>query len=189
VLCGLLLLLLAARHPGARYVTGETLRGALRQSPSKLQPIKLPPSRLDAHLSNNSAASGGLCRVEYSVRTYDGALAPACDPGVCRGRERLRLLRDMPQRRRWTHYDEAAYLARFSSGNISGWLQPPQVAYVKQLTAKQHSLGIYGAVGEIGVHHGKFFLPIVGNALAEEPAVAIDLFEEQQGINVDGSGG
>jgi hypothetical protein len=42
--------------------------------------------------------------------------------------------------------------------------------------------------GEIGVHHGKFLLPIVGAADARETAVAIDLFEQQQGQNLDGSG-
>jgi hypothetical protein len=58
---------------------------------------------------------------------------------------------------------------------------------VKAFSAKQHELGIYGSVGEIGVHHGKFLIPIVGNALAGEPAVALDLFEDQTG-NVDTSG-
>jgi hypothetical protein len=42
-------------------------------------------------------------------------------------------------------------------------------------------------VGEIGVHHGKFFLPIVGLSVREEPAIAMDLFEQQQ-HNFDGSG-
>jgi hypothetical protein len=58
---------------------------------------------------------------------------------------------------------------------------------VKALTAKQHELGIFGSVGEIGVHHGKFLIPIIGNALAGEPAVAMDLFEDQSS-NVDVSG-
>lgn len=66
-------------------------------------------------------------------------------------------------------------------------LQPRQIAFVKAFSAKQHELGIYGSVGEIGVHHGKFLIPIVGNALAGEPAVALDLFEDQTG-NVDTSG-
>lgn len=65
--------------------------------------------------------------------------------------------------------------------------QPRQIAFVKSLSAKQHELGIFGSVGEIGVHHGKFLIPIVGNALAGEPAIAIDLFEDQSS-NVDTSG-
>lgn len=67
-------------------------------------------------------------------------------------------------------------------------LQPRQIAFVRQLSRYQHQLGIFGSVGEIGVHHGKFLMPIVGNALTGEPAVAIDLFEDQQ-TNVDASGG
>lgn len=66
-------------------------------------------------------------------------------------------------------------------------LQPVQIRYVKKFTQKQHELGIYGAVGEVGVHHGKFLIPIVGNALVDEPAVALDLFEDQR-ANVDTSG-
>jgi hypothetical protein len=67
-------------------------------------------------------------------------------------------------------------------------MQTTQLDYVKTFTAKQHQLGIFGAVGEIGVHHGKFLIPIVGNALMEEPAVALDLFEDQS-ANIDTSGG
>lgn len=37
------------------------------------------------------------------------------------------------------------------------------------------------------MHHGKFLIPLVGNALRSEPAVAIDLFEDQS-ANVDTSG-
>lgn len=70
---------------------------------------------------------------------------------------------------------------------VHSFLQPRQISIVKAVTAKQHALGIYGAVGEIGVHHGKFLIPIVGNALSSEPAVALDLFEDQTG-NVDTSG-
>eukprot|EP00878_Enallax_costatus_P036297 GHUV01040725.1.p1 GENE.GHUV01040725.1~~GHUV01040725.1.p1 ORF type:complete len:133 (-),score=24.11 GHUV01040725.1:94-492(-) len=59
-------------------------------------------------------------------------------------------------------------------------LQAPQIEYVKAFTRRQHELGIYGTVGEIGVHHGKFLIPILGNALASEPAIAMDLFEDQE---------
>eukprot|EP00878_Enallax_costatus_P041637 GHUV01048466.1.p1 GENE.GHUV01048466.1~~GHUV01048466.1.p1 ORF type:complete len:179 (+),score=33.36 GHUV01048466.1:196-732(+) len=58
--------------------------------------------------------------------------------------------------------------------------QAPQIEYVKVFTRRQHELGIYGTVGEIGVHHGKFLIPILGNALASEPAIAMDLFEDQE---------
>ena len=51
----------------------------------------------------------------------------------------------------------------------------------------QEAPGPTGPVAEIGVHHGKFLIPLVGNALRAEPAVAIDLFEDQS-ANVDTSG-
>lgn len=57
------------------------------------------------------------------------------------------------------------------------------------MSAVQHELGIYGAVGEIGVHHGKFFAPIAGNAAPGEPLVAVDLFESQiENYDLSGSG-
>jgi hypothetical protein len=61
------------------------------------------------------------------------------------------------------------------------------VHYVRALSEFQHHLGLFGAVGEVGVHHGKFFMPIAGYALRAEPAVAMDLFEDQS-ANFDQSG-
>lgn len=59
--------------------------------------------------------------------------------------------------------------------------------YVRAFSEFQHHLGLFGAVGEVGVHHGKFFMPIAGYALRSEPAVAMDLFEDQS-ANFDQSG-
>eukprot|EP00958_Prasinococcus_capsulatus_P013486 scaffold1390_cov234-Prasinococcus_capsulatus_cf.AAC.1 len=44
------------------------------------------------------------------------------------------------------------------------------------------------AVGEIGVFHGRSFLPLWALREAHEPAVAVDLFEAQQASNQDASG-
>eukprot|EP00775_Hariotina_reticulata_P004385 gene4385-4639_t len=65
--------------------------------------------------------------------------------------------------------------------------QASQIGWVEDLSATQHDLGVFGTVAEIGVHHGKFFLPIMGFSAREEPAIALDLFE-QQGQNFDASG-
>jgi hypothetical protein len=62
-----------------------------------------------------------------------------------------------------------------------------QIPWIREFTKLQHSLEIYGTVGEIGVHHGKFLMPIVGYASKHEPAVAMDLFEDQKS-NIDKSG-
>ena len=58
---------------------------------------------------------------------------------------------------------------------------------VRIITKLQHKYGLLGAVGEFGVHHGKFWLPIAGFAYTAEPAVAVDLFDDQE-KNFDGSG-
>lgn len=65
--------------------------------------------------------------------------------------------------------------------------QEPHLRWLRALSELQHSMGLFGAVGEIGVHHGKFLMPLVGTALEAEPAVALDLFEDQS-QNFDGSG-
>ena len=52
----------------------------------------------------------------------------------------------------------------------------------------QHANNIFGSVGEIGIHRGKYFLAIAGNALHSETLVAIDLFEDGQSKNFDKSG-
>eukprot|EP00775_Hariotina_reticulata_P008762 gene8762-8941_t len=116
-------------HPGARYFVSESMKAAV--GIRSYQP-DVPSFKV--------SDSNGICKLEYTVKTYDGNNALVV-----------------------------------------------QLDYVKTFTAKQHELGIFGAVGEIGVHHGKFLIPIVGNALVEEPAVALDLFEDQA-ANIDTSG-
>ena len=58
---------------------------------------------------------------------------------------------------------------------------------VARLTRYQHDAEIFGTVGEIGVHHGKFTAAISGFASEDEVTVAVDLFSHQE-QNVDGSG-
>ncbi len=75
----------------------------------------------------------------------------------------------------------------YKNNSIEGWVVLHHMSYVAALTRLQHFLGVYGSVGEIGVHHGKFFLILAGNALKTEPVVAMDLFHDQH-ENIDGSG-
>lgn len=126
VFTALLLLL----HPGVRFHATEQLRAVLGLGPSHGdEPV--------FKLSN----SKGICRLEYTVRTYDGANAPACDPKLCVGRDKLRLLKDLKHQRRWAAYDEASYLDMFRSRNISGWLQ------VKLDTPASDGAGPCGCMG------------------------------------------
>eukprot|EP00471_Norrisiella_sphaerica_P006538 CAMPEP_0184490034 /NCGR_PEP_ID=MMETSP0113_2-20130426/16977_1 /TAXON_ID=91329 /ORGANISM="Norrisiella sphaerica, Strain BC52" /LENGTH=332 /DNA_ID=CAMNT_0026873761 /DNA_START=150 /DNA_END=1145 /DNA_ORIENTATION=+ len=58
---------------------------------------------------------------------------------------------------------------------------------VHELSCYQHANGVQGAVGEIGVHYGGFFLGIATAALKSEKLFAVDIFDNQE-LNVDGSG-
>lgn len=67
---------------------------------------------------------------------------------------------------------------------VGGWLKPEAAALISALSDAQAGRG---AVGEIGVHHGKLFLLLELCRKDGEAAVAIDLFDMQD-ENVDGSG-
>jgi Methyltransferase domain len=58
---------------------------------------------------------------------------------------------------------------------------------ITQLSLLQHNLGIFGTVGEMGVHHGKFTGFLYVTARKTEQLIAADLFALQQ-LNVDLSG-
>ena len=70
---------------------------------------------------------------------------------------------------------------------VQGFMQDATALSVAILSKKQHELGITGAVGEIGVHHGLFFFAIVAAARLCEHMIAIDIFGDQ-GKNIDKSG-
>mmetsp|Transcript_23961 Transcript_23961/g.66555 ORF Transcript_23961/g.66555 Transcript_23961/m.66555 type:complete len:438 (-) Transcript_23961:452-1765(-) len=71
---------------------------------------------------------------------------------------------------------------------VFGYMQDTAGYAAALLTAEQHRLGIFGAAGEVGVHHGLFFLAIALFADRDrERLFAIDVFEDQ-GKNVDRSG-
>lgn len=71
--------------------------------------------------------------------------------------------------------------------NVDGWLTAIAVRSTAELGAAQAKLGVRGAVSEIGVHHGRFFILLHLLTKAPEISVAWDLFEWQH-ENADGSG-
>lgn len=75
------------------------------------------------------------------------------------------------------------YVQRGGRG-VRGWLQPEAAQLISALGSAQT---LSGAIGEIGVHHGKLFILLELLRRPGEAAVAIDLFE-QQDRNVDHSG-
>lgn len=70
---------------------------------------------------------------------------------------------------------------------VKGWLFPGAPEAIILLSNAQRSAGLRGGVAEIGVHHGKLFILLYLLAAEDEPAVAIDLFS-QQDLNIDHSG-
>jgi cephalosporin hydroxylase len=72
--------------------------------------------------------------------------------------------------------------------SVEGWIDGRHAHTLVWLNAVQRSLAVRGGVMEIGVHHGRFFLPL--NAMVDEgegPSFAVDLFEMQD-LNIDKSG-
>jgi hypothetical protein len=70
---------------------------------------------------------------------------------------------------------------------VKGWLFPGAPQAIVLLSDEQRRNRLSGGVAEIGVHHGKLFILLYLLSSEDEPAVAIDLFS-QQDLNVDHSG-
>lgn len=71
---------------------------------------------------------------------------------------------------------------------VEGWVDGRLLPILKLLHQAQTELDVRGGALEIGVHHGRFFLPLNGMvAPGEGPSFAIDLFEDQT-LNIDRSG-
>jgi len=77
--------------------------------------------------------------------------------------------------------------ARRDSARIEGWFSRIDAEIFRALLEAQNAAGLTGAVAEIGVHHGKSFLPLCLALQEGERALCIDLFDRQD-QNVDASG-
>lgn len=71
--------------------------------------------------------------------------------------------------------------------SVEGWLDRYSADFIATIAAVQRRNRWSGALGEIGVHHGKLFILLQLNAAQGEALFAIDLFENQQ-LNIDRSG-
>ena len=69
----------------------------------------------------------------------------------------------------------------------SGWMSAFSAYAVAALSEVQRGLYVSGGVGEIGVHHGLFFLALAHTAGKHERLFACDVFQDQH-LNVDSSG-
>jgi hypothetical protein len=70
---------------------------------------------------------------------------------------------------------------------VQGWLEPEVLDIVHTLDSAQRGNDVSGAVAEIGVHHGKFFIGLHLLLREKQRSLAIDVFADQQ-LNIDRSG-
>lgn len=83
-------------------------------------------------------------------------------------------------------YGHRAYFEK-GFGEVDGWLHE-NFGVVLDLIADLHEdMGIAGPSAEIGVHHGKFFIPLHNMMRPGEKSVAMDIFGDQS-QNPDQSG-
>ena len=120
-----LLLLVFFSHAGIRYHSVESLRCLFGTGSNSSN----HGSSTDFNVSN----SNGLCRVEYSIATFDGGYARVCNPQLCVGREKLKVLEAASGTRRWSPFDESQYMKLYRNNNISGWVNVSPLAYQKLL--------------------------------------------------------
>lgn len=71
--------------------------------------------------------------------------------------------------------------------SVDGWLAKYSAAFIVAISEAQRRASCAGAVGEIGVHHGKLFILLLLTASSDEKVFAIDIFEKQH-LNYDHSG-
>jgi hypothetical protein len=70
---------------------------------------------------------------------------------------------------------------------VEGWCVPHLWQVIGPLRAWQAREGVEGPVTEIGVHHGKFLIPLVLTSGAPAHHLALDVWDLQR-FNLDGSG-
>jgi hypothetical protein len=70
---------------------------------------------------------------------------------------------------------------------VKGWLQRVDAEIIGAILDHQQQHAVAGACVEIGVHHGKSFIPLCMALRGDELALCIDLFDEQS-KNLDASG-
>ena len=76
---------------------------------------------------------------------------------------------------------------RFRKKEVTGWLQRVDAEIIGSILQFQCEQNIVGSLLEIGVHHGKSFIPLCMALRDDELALCIDIFDDQS-RNLDSSG-
>ncbi|KAL7558360.1 hypothetical protein ACA910_004025 [Epithemia clementina (nom. ined.)] len=126
-----------------------------------------------------------------SMLYYEARIHPQNDKyATCSGRRRSHVAKPTNETK-VTAENRARFVREGLYENIGKGSGSYHVAGVvlHTMSQVQHSkLGIFGTVGEIGVHHGRFTSFLYMTAQETEPLIAVDLFEALQDENVDMSG-
>jgi hypothetical protein len=70
---------------------------------------------------------------------------------------------------------------------IKGWLSEIDNVIIETILVHQNKIDIRGGTAEIGLHHGKSFIPLCLHLKSGERAYGVDLFDNQE-LNLDSSG-
>ncbi|MCU0837352.1 MAG: class I SAM-dependent methyltransferase, partial [Rhodospirillales bacterium] len=76
---------------------------------------------------------------------------------------------------------------RHGKKDVAGWLQRIDAEIIGAILEFQADKNITGSCVEIGVHHGKSFIPLCLSLRRDELALCIDIFDDQS-HNIDHSG-
>lgn len=76
---------------------------------------------------------------------------------------------------------------RYDKKDVNGWLQRVDAEIIGSILEFQDQQSIAGGCVEIGVHHGKSFIPLCMALRGDESALCIDIFDDQS-KNLDFSG-
>ena len=81
-----------------------------------------------------------------------------------------------------------ALYARAGRNRVGGWFLRSDAEIFSAILFDQAERQVDGAALEIGVHHGRSFVPLTLCSSPAEPAIAIDIFDRQELNTVDPSG-
>ena len=128
-----------------------------------------------ARSRDDAAASADALRAEAAAGTVAGAVLGDRRPSTRSTPRGTRALRRL------------ARYADWGDRRVKGFFEPGLLRVYLALDEMHERRGVSGALAEIGVLHGKSFIPLALLAAPGERAVAVDCFADQT-ANRDGSG-
>ena len=164
--------------------TAERAPSAVGVSPSELYAARAVPRDVVA-VPRDAAAAPAAPAAPAELAALQSTTAATC--AVCGALPVL-----VPASGSWALRGNGSALRTFIDlslrDTIAGYMNFPTHAAFAVIARAQHDAGVVGAVGEIGVHHGRSFILAALLSTPAEPLWALDLFSTLQHLNLDGSG-